>query len=350
MALEALTNVSNALATLFDAMVQRQMCRKAVLLGLLVKKPGGGKNCAWDVEFSGAAADTFTEGADVAAGDLAQDVKVPATLDWGFYRSNFGVSGLAKAVAASSNTSPEALRALIEDDILGSASKLASVINAKLYNGSGAGHIIGLDSALAATGTYANISKATYTEWAGNIETNSGTDRALTKSLLDKLETAIYEDCGESPDIIVATPAVVRKYESLFDAITQVVLPQGELSAGTRAPNLGAVPQNSTGFSGFTYKGIPVFRDKDATAGTLRMLNSDYVEVKTVPPAHRRATQTQASTTGLTDEQGRSVGLNVDFQPLAKTGDSDRFSLVTYIQMKVKKVNAHGIIEDIDET
>jgi hypothetical protein len=347
MALEQLTNISSALAELFDPIVQRQMNRKAVLLSRLPKQPGRGKTCAWDVEFSGAAADTYTEGADVGASDMATDIKDPATLAWGFYRSSFGVSGLAKAVAMSSNTSPEELQALIGDDLVGSASKLASVINTKLYVGSGTGHVIGLDSAIAATGTYAGVNKATRTEWAGNVLSNSGTKRALTKALLDELEQKIYDASGEMPDLYITTSKIARKYEALFDQVQRTVIVNDLSSAGPagRGPDWDV----ANGETGFNYKGHPLLRDKDCKAEHFFMLNSNYVQVQAVPQVLADDTGVRAEIIPLRDEKGNLVGLPVHYQKLAKTGDSDRFSLVVYVQLRVKRVNANGFINDIDE-
>jgi len=347
--LEVLSDVTSALSTEFDERVFKQMNRKSVLLSLLTKKPGKGNACAWDVVFSDASADTYTEGADVTtATDTDQDLKIPASISWGWYRSNFGVSGLAKAVAANSPLSPDYVTDLIAGDLLGSASKLASVINGKLYDGTGAGHIIGLDSALAATGTYANIAKGSYAEWAGNVLANGGISRNLTKDLMDQMESTIYTDAGESPSVIVTTPAICRKYEQLFDSVTRMALPSGDMSPA-RA-NLGMVPDNMTGFSGYTYKGIPVFRDKDATSGHMYMLNLEYLELCSLPPPMADDTGVASRREELSDEQGRRVGLEVHYQTLAKTGDSDRFSLVVYPQLKNMKVCAHGLIDDISES
>jgi hypothetical protein len=347
MAVQNLSDFSAALSQLFDPLLQRQVNRHTVLLSLLMKMDGKGKNCAWDARFTGATAGTYTEGADVGAGDLQQDINEDAILSWGQYRSNFGVSGLATAASGTSQGNATELLDMIASDALDSAAVLASEMNADLYNGSGANSIIGLDSALATTGTYAGIAKATYPEWEGNVDTNSGTPRALTKGLLDALEAAVFTASGMRSSIIVTTPLVAVKYENLLDAVTRQILEGGELAPIVR--NMGAPIADMNGFTGLHYKGIPVFRDKDCPAGTLHMLNLDTIEFQTLPQ-FKRSTATSFLARMLADDKGRPAGVNARLEALAKTGDADKFSLKLYPQMKVRRPNANALLEDIDES
>ncbi len=355
MAIEVFSDVQAALSELFDDMVQNQMNRKGVLLNLMLKKQGEGKNCAWDVRFTGATAGTFAEGADVVGGDLAQDDKQPAVLAWGLYRSSFGVSGLLKAVTAASRTSPSALRNIVGDDLKGSAGQLGTDINIDLYAGTGAGLITGINDMTAATGTYAGLAKATFAEWAGNTDDNGGVARALTKDLIDTMESTIYDRCGEAPTILVGDSATVRKYEGLFSALSRINQTAGELSALGPAPGGGAIYNARTGYSGLDYKGIPVYRDKDITLGggvrgELYLLNLEHLELQSVPAVMDNDTGAVTSMQELMDDSGQGHGISAHYQRLAKLGDSDRFSLVIYPQMKAKAVNCHGRISDIDLT
>jgi hypothetical protein len=349
MALDTLSSFAAALSEEFGLRVFKQMNRKAVLLSKIAKVAGGGPNCAWDVKFSGAAAGAFTEGAAVnSTTDLAQDINVPATLAWGLYRSNFGMSGLARAVAAASRQSPRDLLDRVADDLDGSASKLGSVINAALYTGSGAGNIIGLQTALATTGSYAGIAKATYAEWAGNVETN-GSARALTKPLMDAIERKCYVASGEQPNLWICSPGVAQKYEGLFDANTRNVVIINDL-ANQSKPSGGGLVKTETGATGLFYKGHEIFRDKDCPTGHLFALNTDHLQVVFVPAVLDNSTGSVSTSESLADERGMPVGLMAHFQRLAKEGDSDRYSLVIYPQLKLTKVNAHGMIDQIDET
>lgn len=347
MAAQNLGDFSNALSQIFASLLWRQMNRQSVLAGLLPKMDGRSQNLAWDVTFDGqTGASTFTEGADVASGDLQNDTEDDAILSWGLYRRNFGISGLALAAASSSPENATAYLDMIVKKGLDSSSRLISDMNTDLYTGTGAGSIIGLQSALATSGTYATIAK-TEAEWQGNVDTNSGTPRALTKSLLDKLERDIYVACGRSPNVIVTSPAVANKYEALLDAITRQILEQGELAPAIR--NIGAPVINENGFTGLHYKGIPVYRDKDCPAEHLFMLNTETVELASLVQA-RQNTSVSFLERMLTDERERPSGVNARMEALAKTGDSDRYTIKLYPQMAVKRPNCSGFIDDIDES
>lgn len=349
MAVQVLSDFSDALSQLFAPLLQRQVNRQAVLLSLLQKRDGKGKNNAWDVTFSGiTGASTYTEGADVGSGDLQQDIKEDAILAWASYRRNFGISGLARAASSSSMGNAIELLDMIVSDGMDSASKLVSDMNVDLYTGTGASNsFFGLNVALATTGTYATIDKAVRTEWQGNNDNNSAVDRALTKSLLDLMERSIFESSGLAPDLIVTTPAIASKYESLLDAITRQMLDSGELSPRKRG--LGSPVTNEAGYTGLDFKGIPIYRDKDAPAGNLYMLNTENIFVKSLPQG--------ASTTAvsmvqrmLEDDKMKPSGLNGRMEALAKTGDADKFTIKLYPQLEVKRPNASGRIEDIDES
>lgn len=347
MAVQALADFSDALSQLFAPILVRQMNRKVVLTNLLRKVNGSGKNCAWDVTFSGITdASTYTEGADVSSYD--NDTEEDAILSWGQYRQNFGISGLALSVAMSSQGNAREYLDMIMKKAVDSGSKMLSDMNGDLYAGTGGSvDIVGLDAALATTGTYAGIAKATYSEWQGNVDENSGTPRALTKSLMDSMERTIFTACGMSPSMIVTTPAIVSKYEQLLDAITRQILEKGELATPIRG--LGTPVINENGFSGLHYKGIPIYRDKDATSGTMYWLNEDHIEIEVLSQA-RTSTATSFVERMLTDEKQTSSGLNARLEALAKTGDADKFTVKIYPQLKIDRVNAHGMIQDIAET
>lgn len=345
------TNLSSALSQLYAPKLVRAFNRLSVLAATLPKKPGRGKNVAWDVQFSAASAASYTDGADVSLYDV--DTPVAATLSWGLYRSSFAVTGLAQAAAATSAGSADEIMQLIDSSADNSAAKLISTINADLFAGTGAGTTItGLASALAATGTYANIAKGTYTEWAGNVSSNGAVSRALTKDLMDTMEASIYTASGLVPNIIVASPGVVRKFESLFDQYSKMILTSGEVSNIQKSFATGApIVADNVGWTGLHYKGIPVYRDRNCQTGYMYFLNTEQLELQVLP-------QPNVNTSVISSERnlaGLPSGVNVSdvmgrIEAMAKTGDADKFTLKVYLQLKVSRPNAHGFISDISES
>lgn len=354
MADQLLTNISSALSTQFQPKLDRQFNRLSVLAGLLPVKRGAGANVTWDVRFTRSThAASFTEGSDVGAGEFQTDTNVPASLSWGQYRTAFSISGMALAAARSAMNSPEALMALFEGNLEDAGADLISQINAALFAGAGTGtNIAGLygAGALATTGTYANIARGTYVEWASNVLANGAVARALTKSLLDQLEEQIFLDCSMPPDLIVASAGVIRKYESLFDHVIRTA-PAGAPANSGELSVVQRLQQNS-GYTGLSYKGIPVVRDRNANAGKLAMLNTQKVEIVTLnqSPLTSATSATDTSLTNGAAEGASPVSIPVRIEPLAKTGDANKFQLVAYLQLKVRQPNSCGVVEDLDET
>lgn len=347
-----LADILPALSQLFQPVLDRQFNRLSVLAALLPKANGSGKNVAWDVRFSRTVhAASFTEGSDVAAGEFQTDTTVPATLPWAMYRSAFSMSGLSVAASSGAVGSAVELLDLFRSNLTDAASDLVSQINGGLYLGDGTGtKLVGLLSggAIAASGTYANINRATYADWASNVLANGGTPRALTKALLDQMEETIYTACGQMPDIIICSPATARTYETLFDSISRVFIERGDISAlKPNVANVGqpVIPAN-TGYTGLSYKGIPIYRDRDCPTGQLLMLNRQYLAVRPLPSVNL-GNVPMSREESLSGAPGNDTQITAKIESLAKTGDSDKFQLVAYLQLQLRRPQSCGVIADL---
>ena len=343
MALLDYSTLSPALSQLFSDKLRRQANRISVLANLIPKKMGAGKNVAWDAEFSGASAAAYADGADAATFDT--DVSVPATINWARYRSNFSVSGMAISAAQTSN-SPEELLNVILSKADGCAEKLLSVMNAGLYAGAGGDAFVGLATAVDDTAAYAGINRAvTYTEWQSSVLSNGAVVRDLTKELMDAAERSVYGKCSISPNFIVTTPIIASKFESLFDTnVRREALADLSPLAGVGEDGAipGALQRNLMGF----YKGIPVFRDKDCTAGQLFMLNSEAMSLDLLPQPGVN-TSAMAADRQLSSDGERVSGIPARVEALGKLGDSERFTLKVYAQLKVARPNTCAVIKDL---
>lgn len=347
MAAENLASISTALATTFSARLRRQWNRVAVTAATIEMEPatgqGGGKQIGWDVEFSGAQANSFSEGSDIGAGEYATDPVLPAVLAFGCYRSAFQLSNLEiKAAQANPGNAAELGRIMVER-LDGSLAKMASKANSDLWNGTGvdaSGNptIIGLPTALDPVAPYAGINKVSYSEWAGLQLANGGVGRSLTFDLLYNADQLIYVASGKSGKVIIAAPDVYRKYANLFEAIKRVVV----------GPD-GQTPAFAGGERELSWKGIPVLRDKDMTAGTVAMLNTDDIRIRPLAgAADQDGAQTMSrqlpSSNGETEAK---TPLLCDVYPLGRTGSGQKFVAEMYLQLQVSRVNSHCIIKDI---
>lgn len=350
---ENLSDVAAALAQTFQGALYHQMNREAATLARLEGEVGKGKNCSWDTEFTGTTgtADAVAEGSDVPDTEYGTDIPVPATLAWSEYRTSFALTEVELIAAQESKGTPEELVNILGDRILLRSQLLAQKINQDLYSGtgtSGGGHpnIVGFHGgALAASGTYANINPATYTEWVSTVLANGGVPRALTLDLLAQAEEQLFRTCGRSPLKLLTSTGVRRKYAGLFQEIQRVV------TGGPAPVRYDPVP----GENEYFYQGAQVCRDRDAPSGKIIMLGMEP-KVRFMPPLGRDKNTVEAQIRALAGGTGgpdaRITGSMVPFQitPLAKTGTSVKFMLTARPQLVTFRRNAYVVISDISES
>jgi hypothetical protein len=307
--------------------IVRQINRRVVLLKLLPIIRGSGKNVAWGAESSGQIAENYAEGADAA--NFGSDAQAGATLSWGLYRAPIRVTKLAMDSAATSQT-PQGNRALWARNQVNAAAALAALVEDDAFNGAGTGTLIaGLDVAVADnTNTYASIVRGSNAYWQPYV-VDPGSLTSPTISLIRKDLGAIYDSCGETPDLAVCPTSVFNAVAALFDANrrwTTVNTARGQVTL-------------DAGFEGIQIDNCMFVKSKDATANRIYYLNSNYVHFETLPDATVPLEILDA--VQATDGFG-SVPLDMSFEPLAKNGPSSRGEALCTIQLVVEKPKACG--------
>jgi hypothetical protein len=358
MAADNLAAILPALSQTFSKRLVKVWNRQALTAGILTVEDeqgqGDAKQVAWDVAFSGATAASFAEGSDVAPSEFNQDPLVPAVLPFGQYRGAFKLSNLEINAASRSIANAAALGNLLGTRLEGTLTKIVSVINADILSGTGADGsgnptIVGMIPAMSASGLYASISKTTYPEWAGNVLANGGVARPLTFDLMANAEANIFQASGLEPDAILTTAGIARKYEGMFET-------------GKRTVNDGGSPVNayqgstSVGVTGVKtnlyWRGKPIVRDRNMPPGTLIMVNFGEMFLKPLPFNPLSPDGVQVQQTALPSSNGAMsapTGLACVVYPLARTGSAIPFVAEVYIQLKVARVNAHALVQDISE-
>jgi len=320
--------------------VVKQINRRVVLLKMIKIVPGEGKNVAWAPESDGQLAETHLEGADAA--NFGSDAQASATLNWAFTRANFHLSSLAMDAAATS-TSPEANKSLWLHNMQNATTKLASLINQKCYVGAyGTGEFAGLDMAIGDdTNTYAGIARSGNAYWKPYVvDPGVATDPTLAMLRAD-VNVSIYEACGETPDLAMVPSAVFNKIGGLFDA--------------TRRQIDSADPSRSTlsldaGWKALEIDGTMFVKDKDATAGQIYYLNTNYVHLEVLPSAStRQVMQLDTKSAGADDGFG-VVPLYFTYEVLAKTGASEKAQVRSTSQLVVSRPNTCGVRKNVKTT
>jgi len=325
MAVQKLSDVTDALQQVFGPDLAKIWNRKAVTGSLFRSERGSGKNVAWSVLSDGASADSRAEGADVVSGDFDQDQPLPATLAFAEYSSSFSVTTLANMTSMSTSS----IGSLEKQNLLSSFESLSSKLNVDLISGDGTDvsaniNLFGLvGSEILSSGSYAGIDPTTYTLWKATELSNGSVNRPLTSALLDEAETGIFNKSGAEFTHLITSPGVYNKYKQLFNPVQRVADGKWDSSPVS-----------------LEFSGRPVIRDKDMPAGTILLVNADDI------------TKVYHEAPVSENEVNFNIGeLDVPFQlkRLAESGSAKKFAIFCWMQLCVKHRNQHAIIKDIAE-
>lgn len=331
-----LTAIQAQLNQIFKNPIRDQLNQRSILLSRLRKVRGGGKNIAWDVKVQrGTSAGSYAESANIVGDD--NDIELPAVLPWKQNKAEFRVTG--KAIAAAASNGPEAYAKLFTKSIMDATRNLGIELARQLYldgTGNGGLDIDGLTLAVADTGTYAGISRVAYSVWRGNVLANGGVPRALTVDLMRLAERLVFTASGAPPDFIVTTPAILSKYEALFDNLKRVIAQNGN-----EGYDLGPTE--------LYFKGVPVLRDHQCPAGHMWFLTWDSVALEQLPPVSEQDGIPLTDGEEDIETQDGDVGILAAIELLGKTGDHYKGFVKVYNNLAVEHPNRNAVIKDIDE-
>ncbi len=333
---QKLATILAQLATLFEPEIVRQINRSAVLSSLIRWLPiESGKRVEWVVEGDGHIFESYAEDADPA--NYAVDVLKNANLAHAQYWAPFSLTEAA-AAGAQNTGNPAGATNLLRRYLENSLTKLADGINGKLFTGTGANEITGLETGVDSTGVYAGIDQGVDAYWASTEDGTGGTDRPLTTAIMRKLKRNVTIQSGEAPDVYITTPALADKYGDL---------------AGSRRSSLDLVQTSGraikvidVGWTALEFDGAPVIADRQCTAGVMYGLNSRYLIGRWLPFLQLGDEGNQPGTTLF----GSPNGLPVKFIQEGRSGDRIKILPKAWPQLEITKRNAHGKITDLDET
>lgn len=325
--LQDLASILGVLAQNVRPKIVRTYNRRSQFMRMSRVEQGEGKNVAWDWESDAAVAETFADGDDVV--NFGSDGLSQAVLSWGLYRSNFKVGDLARAAAKSSRT-PTGLLKLWARNLMNAISKNASTINKALFSGSGANSIIGLDTALNDSNTYATVDRtqgANVGFRSTVIDPGQPTKTSIA-SVRDDLRQ-VFEKSGEQPTVAWTTPTIYNSLGGQFDDTRRRV-------QEIQGPNGPVRLDGSVG--GIEVDGCVFFRDKDATAGNIYYLNEDAYYIQYLPqdmdvegdPAVAYSREEQG------DDTFGTLPLGMIAEPLAKTGAAAKAHVKVFTQLVVE--------------
>lgn len=187
--------------------------------------------------------------------------------------------------------------------------------------GSGNRELTGLAAIISDSGTLYNIDPSTEPEWKSTVDSNGGTNRALSESLMIKMTDDIRVK-GGSTSLILQSLGVRRAYFNLLSQLRQTVNTQ-EFTGGF------------TGLAFTTDRGeIPVVADPDAPLNKQWYINEDAV-------------------TYYRDEDWHFIDRDGSMWKQVRDSDGDYDAyyarMVEYHELGTDRRNTHGVIEDITE-
>lgn len=350
-----LDRVTDALPTLLADKVIAQMNRSAPELQLIPFKAGQHKNLTWDVEFSNASESTdssLDEGETVTT--FGDDDIVPATLNWCDYSESIAVTGKALSAARGSAGNvggASELQDLWVHKTMGAVRRLAKNLGRDFWVGTGSGNrMLGLyggttltsSAPLSNAGTYAGVIRGTYDAWKANVLLNGAVQRPLTFDLMRDMRKAIYDACGEMPDLIMCDSTQHEAYGKLFGdnrRYTQEVVVRGQkivLDGGYRA---------------LEFDGIPIVASVNHPAGYMTFLNTNYVRMAALDdmPTEANRSPRMVQLQAMPEEQLQSGAcpFRARLNPLAVTGDLYPIQMILYPQVYIERCNAFGVLGDL---
>jgi len=142
-----------------------------------------------------------------------------------------------------------------------------------------------------------------------------GTDRDLTLAMIDEAMQAAYTDGGQ-PNMLVVSPAKKVAFSDLNGG--SVATNQINYTAPREAAIVGSVSLYLSDFGQ-----LDVVIDRFASDDRVYLLDSDYASICTLPSR------------------------NFAVSELARTGDSEKFQIVTEWTLKVSAPKAHGAVYDL---
>ncbi|NJN88962.1 MAG: phage major capsid protein [Leptolyngbyaceae cyanobacterium SL_5_14] len=333
----------SAIARVIEERIADLRYRPFALTALLRKVDQFQTSIKWDANVGGGQANgrAATSNPTVQQGDTV----VGAALPIGDFLIDhtFSIKGTALVEMGNlpAQFAPLAIRSLFVANVDTALSVIYPRLNQLLWSGLGAANItdlnvFGLES-VATPGSYANINPVTFPLWAPYINDNGGTDRPLSAQLFEEVEDRLF-DQGINYDTIITTSKIASLYKTLYEV------------SSSPTP-LGGAGVADIGYTGLSYKGVPILKDKDCPAGTIWFINSAEAELHTFAQGYFGISSptTDYNLVAVTNP-AKTNGLNFLIGQLANSNpQAQSWNIGVMPQMKYHNRRQLAVIRDITE-
>ena len=237
-------------------------------------KPWNGETLRFPIKYQ-----KSTSGGSFSGLDTFSTAKVNTRQTLSFDPRGYYQSVVLSGMEVDVNATPSGVLNLVKVEMESAQQDMIDSIGTLFY-GDGTGNsnkdFLGLDAIVddsTSVSTYGGLARATYTMLKATRTASGGT---LTTDLMG----ALYDNCtrgSKKPTLIVSTEAVWTIYEALLQPTVSANYDgYRQVTRTGIASNQGAL-KGEIGFDALFYRGVPLVRDEKCTAGTLWMLNEDYL-------------------------------------------------------------------------
>jgi hypothetical protein len=180
--------------------------------------------------------------------------------------------------------------------------------------GSRNNEMMGLSGIVSDTSTLQGLDVATYPWWKAKVLANSGTNRAISDTILQTALDTLEANSSGKATALYTSYGVRRAYQALLTATKQLVNTQ-ELKGGYKA---------------LTYNDLPIIADKDAPANKIFVVDEDELQIFRL---------------------GDLDWMQDDGAILSRVSGYDAYEAVLYVYQELGCMmrNAHVLIGDITE-
>jgi hypothetical protein len=214
----------------------------------------GGTEIVCPLNYAQATAAGSYQGADVLS-TTDNDVISAAVFQWKQYYASISITGRDEMI----NSGTERVIDFVKSKMKIAEKSLKDALGTDAYSGSSSTSLIGVNSAIATSGTYAGISQTNNSWWRGQVDSATTT---LTIPAMRTLFTSCTID-DEAPTLGLATRTVFNLYHGLLQ-------PQERFTDKNTADG---------GFTNLLFAGCPIVVTTKASTGDLYFLNEKYLHL-----------------------------------------------------------------------
>jgi hypothetical protein len=190
--------------------------------------------------------------------------------------ASFAISLAKTDIDLNKNGGETAFLDLVQVEVKSAAQKFAQFLANQMYTAIGVGNTFdGLTKVIddgSVSVNYGGLSRVTYPTLQSTVTSVGG---ALTLAAMRNLYDDL-SDGGTEPDEIYTTYAIRSAYEALATPFINIM--RGSDSMTANSADIGFKS------GGLSYKGMPIYADKQCQTGTLYMINSEYLNFYALTP------------------------------------------------------------------